>query len=314
VATYTLTNAVPLSPSMSKSWHRDIRRVVELALVPHCSKKDHLYLLAGAVPSSVRVKGKISVPETLWLAACCDAPEGWSLGLVKKINDENSLADLTVGQLERQVLSGVHLFKGNCGEDNQSQEKTEAILQVISQIRSGEQVGTSDKQEATDSGLVRKLAGIIATPFVKLLELLIYIFAELVKFVFYFLWLVTKRAVGTVLDGVCSLWSGVVSYLKAISMVLISIPYDVGRVIVNIFLGFLQIVQDVASLTYRILCIPLGFALHLAAFPYHSLCAIPSVLSDVAAGIGGTFSLLLDATATVLHAFWYLAGHLVKRF
>ncbi|XP_014136624.3 endonuclease domain-containing 1 protein isoform X1 [Falco cherrug] len=314
MATYTLTNAVPLSPSLSKSWHRDIRRVVEQALVPHCSRKDHLYLLAGAIPSSVRVKGKVSVPESLWLAACCDGPEGWSLGLVKKMNDENSLVDLMVGELEKQHLSGVHLFKGSCGKDKQSQEKIEAILQALSQIRSGDQAGTSDNQEAQDSGLVRRVAGIIATPFIKLLELLIYVFVELVKFVFYFLWLVIKRVGGTVLDGVYSLWNGVVSYLKAISMVLISIPYDVGRVIINIFLGFLQIVQDVATLTYRILRIPVEFVLHLAAFPYHSICAIPSVLKDLAMGIGGTFSLVIDATAALLHGFYYLAGHIVKRF
>ncbi|XP_010078706.1 PREDICTED: endonuclease domain-containing 1 protein [Pterocles gutturalis] len=314
VATYTLTNAVPLSPSLSKIWHRDVGRVVEQALVPHCSKKDHLYLLAGAIPSSVRVKGKVSVPETLWLAACCDAPEGWSLGIVKKVNDENSLVDLTVGELEKQLLAGVHLFKGNCGEDKQSQEKSEAILQAVSHIRSGEQVGTSDNQEDKDSGLVRKVAGIIATPFIKILELLIYVFVELVKFVFYFLWLVIKKVGSTVLDGVYSLWNGVVSYLKAISMVLISIPYDVARVIVNILLGFLQIVQDVASITYRILCIPVGFFLHLAAFPYHSICAIPAVLKDMATGIGGTFSLVIDATAALLHGFYYLAGHIIKRF
>ncbi|NWI50194.1 ENDD1 protein, partial [Calyptomena viridis] len=314
MATYTLTNAVPLSPALSKSWHRDIGKVVEQALIPHCSKKDHLYLLAGAIPSSVRVKGKVSVPESLWLAACCDAPEGWSLGLVKKINDENSLADLTVGELEKQLLAGVNLFKGSCGEAKQSQEKREAILQAVSQIRSGDQAATSDNQETKDSGWVRKVAGIIATPFVKLLELLIYIFVELVKFVFYFLWLVVKRVCGTVLYGLYSLWNGMVSYLKAISMVLISIPYDVGRVIINIFLGFLQIVQDVVSLTYRILSIPVGFVLHLAAFPYHSICAIPSVLKDMATGIGGTFSLVIDATATVLHGFYYLAGHIVKRF
>ncbi|XP_069739517.1 endonuclease domain-containing 1 protein [Phaenicophaeus curvirostris] len=313
MATYTLTNAVPLSPSLSKSWHTDIRRVVEQALVPHCSKKDHLYLLAGAIPSSVRVKGKVSVPETLWLAACCDAPERWSLGLVKKMNDENSLEDLTVGELEKQLLAGVHLFKGNCREDNQKREKTEEILQAVSQILSGEQVA-SDNQEGKDSGFVRKVAGIIATPFIKLLELLIYVFVELVKLVFYFLWLVVKRICGTVLDGVYSLCNGVVSYLKAISMVLISIPYDLGRVIINIFMGFLQIVQDVFTLTYRILLIPVGFVLHLAAFPYHSICAIPSVLKDMASGIGGTFSLVIDATATLLHGFYYLAGHIVKRF
>ncbi|NWU62891.1 ENDD1 protein, partial [Pterocles burchelli] len=314
VATYTLTNAVPLSPSLSKSWHRDVGRVVEQALVPHCSRKDHLYLLAGAVPSSVRVKGKVSVPETLWLAACCDAPEGWSLGIVKKVNDEDSLVDLTVGELEKQLLAGVHLFKGNCGEDKQSQEKTEAILQAVGHIRSGEQVGTSDNQEDKESGLVRKVAGIIATPFIKILELLIYVFVELVKFVFYFLWLVIKKVGSTALDGVYSLWNGVVSYLKAISMVLISIPYDVGRVIVNILLGFLQIVQDVAFITYRILCIPVGFFLHLAAFPYHSICAIPAVLKDMATGIGGTFSLVIDATAALLHGFYYVAGHIIKRF
>ncbi|NWU44387.1 ENDD1 protein, partial [Hylia prasina] len=324
VATYTLTNAVPLSPALSKSWHRDIGKVVEQALIPHCSKMDHLYLLAGAIPSSVQVKGKVSVPESLWLAACCDAPEGWSLGLVKKVNDENSLADLTVRELEKQLLPGVHLFQGNCGEDKQSQEKGEEVLQVVSQIRSGEQVEKSNNQESKDqsvgknsnqesSGWVRRLASIIATPFIKLLELLIYIFVELVKSVFYFLWLVVKRVVGTILDGVYSLWNGMVSYLKAVSMVLISIPYDVGRVIINIFLGFLRIVRDVVFLTYRILSIPMGFLLHLAAFPYHTICAIPSVLKDAATGIGGTFLLVIDATAAALHGFYYLACHILRR-
>lgn len=325
VATYTLTNAVPLSPALSKSWHSDIGKVVERALIPHCSKMDHLYLLAGAIPSHVQVKGKVSVPESLWLAACCDAPEGWSLGLVKKISDENSLADHTVRELEKQLLPGVHLFKGDCGENKQSEEKREAVLQVVSQIRSGEQVVKSNNPETKDqpveksnnqesSGWVRRVADILATPFIKLLELLIYIFVELVKFVFYFLWLVVKQVVGTILDGVYSLWNGMVSYLKAVSLVLISIPYDVGRVIINIFLGFLQIVQDVVSLTYRILSIPLGFILHLAAFPYHTICAIPSVLKDVATGIGGTFSLVIDATAAVLHGFYYLACHIIRRF
>ncbi|NXO23648.1 ENDD1 protein, partial [Cisticola juncidis] len=319
VATYTLTNAVPLSPALSKSWHRDIGKVVEQALIPHCSKMDHLYLLAGAIPSGVQVKGKVSVPESLWLAACCDAPEGWSLGLVKKISDEHSLADLSVRELEKQHLPGVHLFKGNCGEDKQSQEKREAVLQAVSQIRSEtsmnqENTRINNNQETKDSGLMRRVAGIIATPFIKLLELLIYIFVQLVKLVFYFLWLVVKRVVGTILDGVCSLWNGVVSYLKAISMVLIHIPYDVGRVIINIFLGFLQNVRDVMFLTYRILSIPMGFVLHLAAFPYHTICAIPSVLKDVATGIGGTFALVIDATAAVLHGFYYLACHIVKRF
>lgn len=313
MATYTLTNAVPLRPSLSKTWHSDIGRVVEQALIPHCSKKDQLYLIAGAIPSSVRVKGKVSVPETLWLAACCDAPEGWSLGLVKKVSDESSLADLTVGELEKQLLAGIDLFKGNCGEDNESNEKMKAILQAVSQIRSGEQVGTND-EEAEDSGLVRKVVGIIATPFIKLLELLIYLLVELVKFMFYFLWLVIKRVGSTLLDGVYSLWNGTVSYLKAISMVLISIPYDVGRVITNIFLGFLGIIRDVAAITYRILRIPMGFVLHLASFPYYSICAIPSVVTDMASGIGGTFSLAIDATASILHGFYYVATHIAKRF
>ncbi|XP_062423302.1 endonuclease domain-containing 1 protein [Rhea pennata] len=314
VATYTLTNAVPMSPSLSKSWHRDIRRVVEQALVPHCSKKDHLYLLAGAIPSNIQVNGKVSVPETLWLAACCDAPEGWSLGLVKKVKDENSLADLAVGELEKQFLAGVQLFKGNCGEDNQKQEKTEAILQAVTQIRSGEQAGTSDNQEAKDSGLVRKLAGIIATPFIKLLELLIYIFVELVKFMFHLLWLIVKRIGSTLLDGIYSLWNGMVFYLTEISMVLISIPCDVGKVCINILQGFLGIIQDVAIFTYKILSIPMGFVFHLAAFPYYSICAIPSVLKDIATGIGGIFSLVIDATATLLHGFYYLAARIAKRF
>ncbi|XP_052527295.1 endonuclease domain-containing 1 protein [Tympanuchus pallidicinctus] len=313
MATYTLTNAVPLHPSLSKTWHSDIKRVVEQALIPHCSKKDQLYLLAGAIPSSVRVKGKVSVPEILWLAACCDAPQGWSLGLVKKVSDESSLVDLTVGELEKQLLAGLDLFKGNCGEDNESSEKMEAILQAVSQIRSGEQVGTNDK-EAKDSGLVGKIVGIIATPFIKLLELLIYLLVELVKFMFYFLWLVIKRVGSTLLDGVYSMWNGTVSYLKAISMVLISIPCDVGRVITNIFLGFLGIIQDVAVIAYRILRIPVGFVLHLASFPYYSICAIPSVVKDMAAGIGGTFSLAIDATASILHGFYYVACHIAKRF
>uniref|UniRef100_A0A8B9QYU4 Endonuclease domain containing 1 n=1 Tax=Anas platyrhynchos TaxID=8839 RepID=A0A8B9QYU4_ANAPL len=270
-ATYTLTNAVPLSPSLSKTWHRDVGRVVEQALAPHCPSKDHLYLLAGCDSFQHPCQGQgVRCPR------CC----GWRRAVT----------------LQRGDLT---LFKGSCGGDSKTKEKVEAILQAISQIRAGGQVGTNDSQESKESGLVRKVAGIIATPFIKLLELLIYLLVELVKFTFYFLWLVIKRVGSTILDGASSLWSGVVSYLQAISMVLISIPYDLGRVVANISLGFLEIVQDVAFLTYRILRIPVGFILHLAAFPYHSICAIPSVLKDLAAGIGGTFSLAVDATATL---------------
>ncbi|NWU95519.1 ENDD1 protein, partial [Upupa epops] len=307
VAAYTLTNAVPLSPSLSQSWHRDVARVVEQALAPHCSQTDALFLVAGAIPSSVRVKGRVSVPESLWLAACCDAPRGWSLGLLKTPSDENGLADLTVKELEKRLPAGANLFGSSCGGDTQSPEAAEAALQAVRQIHSGQRQGEQD------SSLVRKVLGVIATPFVKLLELLVSVLVGLLKLVLYFLWLLTKRVAGAALDGVCSLWDGLVSYLKAIGTVLLSIPCDVGRVLVNICLGFLQILQDLTSLTYRILSIPVGFVLHLAAFPYRSLCAIPSVLRDAAAGIGGTVSLLLDATAALVHGFCYLAALVGRR-
>lgn len=323
-ATYTLTNAVPMTPSLSKSWYRDVENVVEQALVPHCANRASLYLVAGAVPSSLRVKNKVSIPEFLWLAACCDAPEAWSVGFVKRMSEESRLEAQSVEELEKQFPSGARLFKSNCGGDSQSQEQMEAVLQTITQIQSEEPIlqtmsskhreGQGAKEKHGEGSLLKKVASIIVAPFTKLLRIIIYVVMEVVRYTFYFLWHVVKQLSNAVVGQLYSFWNGVMSYVKEISTVLVNIPIDVAKVAANIVKGFVRIVQNTMILTYRILSVPVGLFLHIMAFPIDSLCAIPSVLKDIAVGIGGTCSLIVDATAALLSGFYYLATHIGRRF
>ncbi|XP_007059459.2 endonuclease domain-containing 1 protein [Chelonia mydas] len=324
LATYTLTNAVPMTPSLSESWHKDIKNIVEQALAPHCENGARLYLVAGAVPSSLRVKDKVSIPEFLWLAACCDAPEVWSVGFLKRPSGENSIEDLSVEELEKQLPSGAHLFKRNCGGGSQSQEKMEAILQTINQIQSEEPIlqtmagkhgeGQRAQEKRGERSLLRRVAGIVATPFTKLLRIVGYVLVVVVRYTCYFLWYVVKQLSNTAMGGLYSLWNGVMSYVKEISTVLLNIPRDMAKVTANIVMGFVRIFQNTLSLIYRILSVPVGLFLHIMAFPLDTLCAVPIVLKDMAAGVGGTCSLIVDATAALMSAFYYLAIHLGKKF
>ncbi|XP_039357150.1 endonuclease domain-containing 1 protein [Mauremys reevesii] len=327
LATYTLTNAVPMTPSLSKSWHKDVEDIVEQALAPHCKNEARLYLVAGAVPSSLRVKDKVSIPEFLWLAACCDAPEVWSVGFLKRPSGENSIEDLSVEELEKQLPSGAHLFKSNCGGGSQSQEKMEAILQTINQIQSEEPIVQTpagrvgwhrDEQRAQEKpgegSLLKRVAGIVAAPFTKLLRLVGYVLVEVVRYTCYFLWYIVKQLSNTAMGGLYSLWNGVMSYGKEISIVLVNIPRDVAKVAANIVMGFVRIFQNTLSLIYRIISVPIGLFLHIMVFPLDTLCAIPIVLKDIAAGVGGTCSLIVDATAAMMSGFYYIATHLGKKF
>uniref|UniRef100_A0A8C8VR34 Endonuclease domain containing 1 n=1 Tax=Pelusios castaneus TaxID=367368 RepID=A0A8C8VR34_9SAUR len=323
LATYTLTNAVPMTPSLSKSWYREVENVVDQALVPHCANRARLYLVTGAVPSSLRVKAKVSIPESLWLAACCDAPEAWSVGFVKHMSEESRIEGLSVEELEKQLPSGTHLFKSNCGGDSQSQEKMEAVLQAVHQIQSEDPIlqtmaskhgeGQGVKEKHGESSLLKRVASVIVAPFTKLLRLLAYMVMEMVRYTFYFLWYIVKKFCNVAMGQLYSLWNGVMAYFKEISTVLVNIPSDVAKVAANIIKGFFRIFQNAMTLIYRILSVPVGLFLHIMAFPFDTLCAIPSVFKDITAGIGGTCSLIVDATAGLLSGFYYLATHIGKR-
>uniref|UniRef100_K7FWT8 Endonuclease domain containing 1 n=1 Tax=Pelodiscus sinensis TaxID=13735 RepID=K7FWT8_PELSI len=316
LATYTLTNAVPMTPSLSKSWHRDVEHIVKQAVAPHCENGARLYLVVGAVPSTLRIKDKVSVPEFLWLAACCDAPEAWSVGFVKRRSDENSIEDLSVEELEKQLPSGARLFKSNCGGGNQSQDKMEAILQSINQIQSEEPIlqtvagelgeGQRANEKRGEASLLRRIASIIAIPFTKLLRIIVYVLVEVVRYTCSFLWYVIKQFGNIVMGRLYSVWNGVVTYVTAISTVLVNIPRDVAKVAANIVMGFVRIFQNTLSLIYRILSVPGGLFLHIMAFPLDTLCATPTVLKDIAAGVGGTCSLIVDATAALMSGFYYI--------
>ncbi|XP_019385854.1 PREDICTED: endonuclease domain-containing 1 protein [Crocodylus porosus] len=329
IATYTLTNAVPMTPAASKNWHRDVKTIIEQALAPHCENKDSLYLIAGSVPSKVRVKDKMSVPQLLWLAACCSAPEMWSVGLVRQMSDESHMEELAIGELEKQFPTEVNLFMSNCGEGKQSQGKMEAVLQTINQLQSTEPIlptvttfgysastpgpDQTAEEERGEGSLLKRVAGLIALPFTKLLRIVFSIVREVVRYTFYFLWYVVKQFSNIIVGGFSSLWNGAMAYVKEISLVLLNIPRDMGQVAANIIKGFAQIVYHIVSLTCRILSIPVRLFLHIASFPYYTLGAIPVVIKDIAVGIGSTFSLIIDATAALLSGSTSLATHIVKR-
>uniref|UniRef100_A0A8D0GGZ0 Endonuclease domain containing 1 n=1 Tax=Sphenodon punctatus TaxID=8508 RepID=A0A8D0GGZ0_SPHPU len=311
-ATYTLTNAVPMPQPVSESWHREVETVLVGALAPHCENGGGLYLVAGAVPSSRRVKAKVSVPDFLWLAACCEAPQAWSLGFVKQMTDSSSLEGLTVEEIEKQLPAGVRLFK-NCGKDSHDPKKMEEVLQAVEQVQAEapisqakestltHQDGGAEQQE--ESSLLRKVLGLIIAPFVKLLQIVFYLLVQILTYTFYFVRYVVQQAI-----------QGVLTYLQAIGMVLLSIPSDVARVIAIIAKGTLRIIQNIVLFAYRILSIPVEIFIHIVSFPFYTLCAIPGVIQDIISGIFGTFLMIFDATASILSAVNYVAVTLAKRF
>ncbi|XP_032075150.1 endonuclease domain-containing 1 protein [Thamnophis elegans] len=312
VATHTLTNAVPLSPPFQELWHWEVEQLVIHSLAPNCENGKDLHLLSGAIPSSLKVKDKMAVPKSVWLAACCDnGAETWSVGFIKEANAESRLEDLTLEALEKKLPAGAELFKDHCGQDRQDPKKLEAVLRSAKDVQAKKpdkpcvKKPTQSKHTQTakeESGFLKNLCHFIVTPIWKLVKFVCYLICQLVKGVWCLLrWIVQKI--------LCAVWT----FIKGISLALLDIFICLGRVGVSILNGIAKNIYNVLMATYRILSVPVNLILDIVSFPFYTLGAIPGVLKDIASGIGGLFILVINATTSLVKGLNHVVSFLASK-
>lgn len=307
-ATFTLTNAAPMTPSFQKRWYMNLHRLMDRALTPQCGGGDELYILTGAVPSDLRVRGRVSVPEFVWLAACCAVPGGgWAMGFVQHPRDAEVIEDVMVKELEKLLPYNPQLFQNNCGETEQDTEKMKKILEVVNQVQEEERMvqskgsarGTRSallppEPAGERSSLLGKLLGFIATPLIKLCQLIYCLAIGVLKYVVYFLWFVTKQVIHGIESSLYRLGSATISYFLTIGEELASIPWKVLKVVVRITRAILRILCCLLKVVCRVLGIPVRVLVDVATFPVYTIGAVPIVCRDIAVGLGGIISLLFD--------------------
>ncbi|CAH2225445.1 endonuclease domain-containing 1 [Pelobates cultripes] len=270
-----LTNAVPFTENFKEKWASDVDQFIKETLLPYCSNGENLHLIAGAIPSNIKISDKVTVPEFVWLAACCNIPDAWSTGIIKGTVDVDNLEDITVKELEKNFLGGAKLFSNQCGGGRLPPERREV----------------SDASSQTDAESQVKTSG----PFFKFIEFLFCIVYEILKNVFYLVWFFVKQICNLVLGRLYWIWTAVTTYVFALSSVLLNIPCDVFRVFGNIVCGFVRILNNVFSVVCLILRLPARFVCDIASFPYNTLCAIPDVGIDILSGLWGVLALGLNA-------------------
>ncbi|XP_003472565.2 endonuclease domain-containing 1 protein [Cavia porcellus] len=314
MAAFALTNSAPMTQSFQERWYMNLNSLMDRALVPHCGDGEDLYLLTGAVPSDHRVKDRVTVPEFVWLAACCAVPGGgWAMGFVKHTQDSDIIEDVMVKDLEKLLPSNPQLFHNNCGETEQDTEKMKKILEMVNQVQDeerkvqsqGSSIPLSSTRSKTDallapeppeesSSFLGKFLGFIATPFIKLLQLMYYLVVAILKNIGCLLWYVTKQVINSTGSSLYHLGSATVSYFAAIGEELVSIPWKVLKVVGKIIRAVLRILCCLLKAVCRILGIPVRVLLDVATFPVYTMGAIPVVCKDIAVGLGGTISLIFD--------------------
>ncbi|XP_007936259.1 endonuclease domain-containing 1 protein [Orycteropus afer afer] len=326
--TFTLTNAVPMTLAFRERWYMNLKSLMDRALAPQCGNGEDLYIITGVVPSDHKVKDRVTLPEFVWLAACCAVPGGWAMGFVKHTRNGDVIEDVMVKDLEKLLPSHPQLFQNNCGETEQDTEKMKKILEMVNQVQDEERTvqskessvpfsSTRNKRsdllppEAPEesSSLLGKLMGIIATPFIKLFQLICYLVVEILKYTICFLWYITKEVINTIESCLYRLGSATISYFMAIGEELVSIPWKVLKVVVKIIRAVLRILCCLLKAVCRILGIPIRVLVDVATFPVYTMSAVPIVCKDIAVGLGGTVSLLFDtAFGTVGNLFQVVVG------
>lgn len=332
-AIFTLTNAAPMTPTFQERWHLNLNSLMDRALTPQCGSGDDLYILTGAVPSDVKVKDKVTVPKFVWLAACCAAPGGgWAMGFVKHTRDGDVIEDVMVKELEKLLPFNPQLFHNNCGEAEQDTEKMKKLLEMVNQVQDEERALQSKENtspvpstssprpaplppEASEEGasFSRKLAGFIATPFVKLFQFICCLVVGVLKNTVYLLWYVTKQVINGIESCLYHLGSAAASYFLAIGEELASIPWKVLKVLIKIIRALLRILCCVLKVVCRILGIPVRVLVDVATFPVYTMGAIPVVCKDIAMGLGGTVSLLFDTAFGTMGGLFQVVFSVFKR-
>ncbi|XP_020015144.2 endonuclease domain-containing 1 protein [Castor canadensis] len=332
--TFTLTNSAPMTQSFQERWYMNLNSLMDRALIPQCGNGDDLYIITGAVPSDHRVKDRVSIPEFVWLAACCAVPGGgWAMGFIKHTRDSDIIEDVMVKDLEKLLPFKLQLFQDNCGETEQDTEKMKKILEVVNQVQDEERMvqsqqsavplsSTTSKRsgplppeasEESSRSLLGKLLGFIATPVIKLFQLTYYLVVAILKNVACFLWCVTKQVVNGIESCLYRLGSATASYFVAIGEELLSIPWKVLRVLAKIIRAVLRILCCLLKAVCRLLSIPVRVLVDVATFPMYTMGAIPIVCRDIAMGLGGTVSLLFDTAFGTMGGLFQVVFGVFKR-
>ncbi|XP_072258840.1 endonuclease domain-containing 1 protein [Pyxicephalus adspersus] len=264
-----LTNTVPLPQNFKEKWATDVDQLIKEKLVPHCGNEGNLHILAGAVPSSNKIKDKVSIPEFVWLAACCSVPEAWSLGVIKTVSNVDSLEQVTLEELESRLPGGVKLFPNQCGGGA-----------VPTEQRTSESATQTENEGPSKPGA-----------FSRFFQLLFCIIYEIVKNILCLVWFIVKQVLNFVYGRLYWIWTAATTYIFALSKVLLNIPCDVFRVLANILCGFVRVLDNIFSAVCLVLRLPTRFLCDIASFPYYTICAIPDVGIDVLCGIWGVVSL-----------------------
>ncbi|XP_023565289.1 endonuclease domain-containing 1 protein [Octodon degus] len=332
-ATFALTNSVPMTLSFQERWYANLHSLMDRALLPLCGDGDDLYLLAGAVPSERRVKDRVTVPAFVWLAACCAVPgEGWAMGFVKHVRDSDLIEDVMVRDLEKLLPSSPQLFQNNCGEPEQDTEKMKKILEVVNQVQDEEREVRSQESSAPlsstqseagallvpeapeeSSSLLGKVLGLLATPVIKLFQLVYYLGVAVLKNIVCLLWCVTRQVLSGIGSCLSCLGSAIVSYLVAIGQELLSIPWKVLRVVGKVVRAALRVLCCLLKVVCRVLGVPVYIVLDVATFPVYTMGAVPAVCRDIAVGLGGALSLILDAAFGTMGGLFQVVFSVFKR-
>ncbi|KAM6159240.1 endonuclease domain-containing 1 protein [Rhynchocyon petersi] len=333
MAAFALTNTAPMTPSFRERWYMNLNSLMDRALAPQCGSMEDLYIITGVVLSDHKVNDKVTVPALVWLAACCAGPGGWAMGFVKHTRDNDIIEDVMVKDLEKLLPSNPQLFQNNCGETEQDTEKMKKILEMVNQVQDEERVllskdstiplsSTRNKKSAllspealeeSSGSLLGKLLGFIATPFLKVFQLICYLVIGILKYLVCFLWYFTKQVISGVENCLYSLGSATVSYFVTIGEELLSIPWKVLKVMVKIIRAILRILCCLLKAVCRVLGIPVRVLVDVATFPVYTMSAVPIVCKDIALGVGGTISLLFDTAFGTMGGLFQVVLGICKR-
>ncbi|XP_003781369.2 endonuclease domain-containing 1 protein [Otolemur garnettii] len=334
MTTFALTNSAPMTQSFQERWYMNLNSLMDQALTPQCGNGEDLYIITGTVPSDHRVKDRVTVPKFVWLAACCAVPGGgWAMGFIKHTRDSDVIEDVMVKDLEKLLPFNPQLFYNNCGETEQDTEKMKKILEMVNKVQDEERAVQSQERstplsstrskrsvllppEASErsSSFLGSLMGFIATPFIKIFQLIYCLVVAILKSIVYFLWFVTKQVINGIESCLYHLGSATISYFGAIGEELVSIPWKVLKVMAKVIRAVLRILCCLLKAVCHVLSIPVQVLVEVATFPVYTMGAIPIVCKDIAMGLGGIVSLLVDTTFGTMGGLLQFVFSACKRF
>ncbi|XP_027766768.1 endonuclease domain-containing 1 protein-like [Empidonax traillii] len=117
-ATFTLTNAVPMYPTLNRGQWKIYEQQTMRSKTENCPTT---YVIVGAVPGNSSInKDRVNIPNYVWAGACCKTTNNTVIawGAIAR-NNENTVQVLKLGELERNLTrlynsGAVSLFHVDC--------------------------------------------------------------------------------------------------------------------------------------------------------------------------------------------------------